>query len=76
MAVHKVKSGDTLSKIALEYYHDAQAWQIISEANGITNPTSLRINQEIKIPWPPATTAPAATGGEAAAGGDTVTAPN
>ena len=53
--VYTVKSGDTLSHIALHYYGDAgKKWYMkISEANGIDNPDHIQVGQELKIPGTP-----------------------
>jgi len=53
--VYTVKSGDTLSHIALHYYGDAgKKWYMkIAEANGIDNPNYIQVGQELKIPGTP-----------------------
>lgn len=53
--VYTVKSGDTLSHIALNYYGDAgKKWYMkIAEANGIDNPNYIQVGQELKIPGTP-----------------------
>ena len=45
-----VKSGDTLSKIAKEFYGDANKYMDIANANNISNPDKIDVGQEIKIP--------------------------
>jgi len=45
-----VKSGDTLSKIAKEFYGDANKYMDIANANNISNPDKIDIGQELKIP--------------------------
>ena len=47
-----VKSGDTLSKIAKEFYGDANRWREIHEANKeqIENPNLIRPGWELLIP--------------------------
>jgi nucleoid-associated protein YgaU len=47
-----VKSGDTLSKIAKEFYGDANRWREIFEANKdqIENPNLIRPGWELSIP--------------------------
>ncbi len=45
-----VKSGDTLSKIAKEFYGDAGKYMDIANANGISNPDKINVGQELKIP--------------------------
>ena len=50
--VYTVKSGDTLSHIALHYYGDAgRKWYMkIAEANNIADPNKIFVGQELKIP--------------------------
>jgi nucleoid-associated protein YgaU len=47
-----VKSGDTLSKIAKEFYGDGNRWQEIFEANQdqVENPNQIRPGWELLIP--------------------------
>lgn len=47
-----IKKGDSLSKIAKEFYHDAKAWKKIYEANKdtIKNPDLIYPGQKIIIP--------------------------
>ncbi len=50
--VYTVKSGDTLSHIALHYYGSAgrRSYMKIAEANGIADPNKIRVGQKLKIP--------------------------
>ncbi len=50
--VYTVKSGDTLSHIALRYYGSAGrgSYMKIAEANGISDPNKIRVGQNLKIP--------------------------
>ena len=50
--VYTVKSGDTLSHIALHYYGSAgsSSYQKIAEANGIADPNKIQVGQKLKIP--------------------------
>jgi len=50
--VYTVKSGDTLSHIALHYYGSAgrSSYLKIAEANGIADPNKIRVGQKLKIP--------------------------
>ena len=50
--VYTVKSGDTLSHIALHYYGSAgrSSYMKIAEANGISDPNKIRVGQVLKIP--------------------------
>lgn len=45
-----VQSGDTLSKIAKEFYGDANSYMKIADANGISNPDLIKVGQELIIP--------------------------
>ena len=49
---HTVKAGDTLSKLAEQYYGSAAKWEKIYEANreAIKNPNYVFIGQKITIP--------------------------
>jgi nucleoid-associated protein YgaU len=50
--VYTVKSGDTLSHIALHYYGDAgkTSYMKIAEANGIADANKIQAGQQLKIP--------------------------
>ncbi len=52
---HTVKPGDTLSKIAKQYYGDSDAYMTIFEANRdqLKNPDLIRVGQVLKIPSQP-----------------------
>ena len=47
-----IQAGDTLGKIAQQFYGDAGRWKEIAEANKdqIPNPDMIQVGQEIKIP--------------------------
>jgi LysM repeat protein len=47
---YTVRSGDTLSKIAREFYGDAHAYMRIAEANGIADPNRIFPGQDLVIP--------------------------
>ena len=47
---YTVVSGDTLSKIAKQFYGDAGAYLKIADANGIDDPNSIQVGQELTIP--------------------------
>jgi len=49
---HVVKKGDTLSKIAQEYYGDAQLYPQIFEANRdiLKDPNKIQVGQKLRIP--------------------------
>lgn len=48
--VYTVKSGDTLSGIALKYN---TTYQKLAEYNNIANPSIIHVGQKIRIPWKP-----------------------
>ena len=50
--LYTVKSGDSLSKIAKQYYGDAQKWTKIHQANmdQIKDPNLIHPGQQLKIP--------------------------
>ncbi|MBK0403127.1 LysM peptidoglycan-binding domain-containing protein [Adhaeribacter sp. BT258] len=52
MDTYTVKSGDSLSKIAKNFYGDAQQWKKIHEANKdqISNPDLIQPGWVLKIP--------------------------
>jgi LysM repeat protein/serine/threonine protein phosphatase PrpC len=74
--IHKVVSGETLSKIAEKYYSSAKLYTLIKEANGLTK-DDIRIGQELVIPPKPdaMTTAAASASPQQGAGSVTVTVP-
>lgn len=45
-----VRRGDTLRDIAIRFYGDPDLADLIAEENGITDPTSLSVGQELIIP--------------------------
>jgi nucleoid-associated protein YgaU len=49
---HEVKKGDTLWKIAEQYYGDGNLYMKIFEANSgiLKNPDSIQIGQKLHIP--------------------------
>ena len=47
---YTVKSGDSLGAIAKKFYGRASKWRVIAEANGITNPASLKVGSVLTIP--------------------------
>lgn len=48
-----VRPGDTLREIAERFYGDPLLDDLIAEANDITDPTELRVGQELTIPPKP-----------------------
>jgi len=49
---HEVKKGDTLSKIAQQYYGDPSLYMTIFEANRdiLKDPNLIKIGQKLRIP--------------------------
>ena len=49
---HEVKAGDTLSKIAQQYYGDASLYPTIFEANRdiLKDPNVIKVGQKLRIP--------------------------
>jgi nucleoid-associated protein YgaU len=47
---YTVAPGDTLSKISLKFYGNANDYQKIADANGIENVNLIRVGQELDIP--------------------------
>jgi nucleoid-associated protein YgaU len=50
--VHEVVAGETLSKIAKQYYGDANKYMKIFDANKdqLTDPNKIKVGQKLKIP--------------------------
>lgn len=48
--VYKVKEGDSLWKIAENYYNSGYNWVDIAEENSLTNPNGIEVDQELTIP--------------------------
>lgn len=48
--VYTVKSGDTLSAIALKYFGDAGKYRDIAHYNNMSNPDDIKAGQQIRIP--------------------------
>ncbi|MCA9540040.1 MAG: LysM peptidoglycan-binding domain-containing protein, partial [Myxococcales bacterium] len=53
---HRMRTGDSLYKIAAQYYGDVDAWTIIWNANRdlIRNPNDVPVGLELRIPPKPA----------------------
>lgn len=49
---HTVRRGDTLYKLARQYYNDQSKWKTIYEANRsrLDNPNDLKVGQDLVIP--------------------------
>lgn len=50
LSTHKVKPGDRLTKIALEYYGDKRAWPYIVSYNRLKHPDEIVQGMELTIP--------------------------
>jgi hypothetical protein len=50
---HRVKKGETLGKIADDYYGNPLLWRVIADANKIRNPDRIKVNQTLRIPPKP-----------------------
>lgn len=48
--LYTVKSGDTLSKLAIQFYGDMARWREIATANKLENPNLIRVGQQLVIP--------------------------
>jgi tetratricopeptide (TPR) repeat protein len=48
--VHKVKPGESLSKLAAFYYGDYRKFPIIAKYNNLSDAAALSVGQELKIP--------------------------
>ncbi len=48
--VHVVKPGESISKLAKEYYGDAKKFQIIASFNGMSDAAAMKVGQQIRIP--------------------------
>lgn len=60
---YKVKSGDTLSSIADQF---GISWQDLASANGLNSRSTLRVGQELIVPLPGGSQAPAPTASQGA----------
>ena len=48
--VHQIQPGESLAKVAQIYYGDYKLFHIIAKYNGITDPTSVKVGQKVKVP--------------------------
>lgn len=51
LTTHTLKSGETLTSVALHYYGDKRLWPYIVKYNDLKNHNSLAIGQKLKIPY-------------------------
>lgn len=47
---HEVKEGDTLRKIALKHYKNADMWKKIAEANDVKHPNNPKPGRKLRLP--------------------------
>jgi nucleoid-associated protein YgaU len=47
---HQVRVGDTLDRVAAQYYGDSTKWRSIANVNGITDPLAIKPGQLLAIP--------------------------
>ena len=47
---YKIKPGDNLSRISKRFYDDANKYNEIAKANGISDPNKIQAGQELKLP--------------------------
>lgn len=47
---HVVQTGDTLWALAQRYLGDGKKWEVLAEANGITNSSQLSVGQTLWLP--------------------------
>jgi tetratricopeptide (TPR) repeat protein len=47
---HTIQPGETLSILSKRYYGDINHYDLIARYNGLEDPTSIRVGQQIKIP--------------------------
>ena len=47
---HTIQPGETLSILSKRYYGDISHYDLIARYNGLEDPTSIRVGQQIKIP--------------------------
>lgn len=47
---YKIVAGDSLSKIAQNYYQDESYWPVLASANNISNPNVIYVDSILQIP--------------------------
>jgi len=47
---YTVKSGDTMSSIALAWFGEARRWKLIAQENPLVDPNKLKIGQKLRMP--------------------------
>ena len=64
--LHQIQPGESLSQIAQQYYGDYQLFHVIADYNGITDPTSVKVGQTVKVPKLEKAASPMTTAGKPA----------
>lgn len=59
--IYVVKSGDSLSKIALQFYGNAQLYPRIAQANNLDPAKPIQVGQRLKVPGATGTRSATAT---------------
>ena len=67
---YAIRTGDTFSSIAEDWFGDATKWSLIAKANPTTDPTRLKVGQKIYLPAKDAAPTPAKAEPAATAGGE------
>ena len=49
-ATYTVRSGDTMSSIAVQWFGDDRKWDLIAQANPLVDPLRLQIGQQLRLP--------------------------
>jgi nucleoid-associated protein YgaU len=47
---YTIKAGDNLSKVSKLFYGNANKYETIAKANGISNPDHIQVGQQINVP--------------------------
>lgn len=47
---HQLQPGETLDRVAAQYYGDPFAWRVLAEANGIRDPFALPVGTQLDVP--------------------------
>lgn len=56
METYTIKAGDSLTKIAIKIYGDANKWRELADLNGIADPSKIKVGQVLKLMPKPVTT--------------------
>ena len=69
---YTVRSGDTMSSIAVQWFGDERKWDLIAQANPLVDPLRLQIGHQLRLPPKDASRTEARVAAAGAAGGYTV----